>query len=347
VTTFYDEWLAFGDRSREETRAARRNIHEDELAWVPTVQDERAALLVSSGTGFRTWGTTSMLAEIAPGHHTGQHAHGEEAIFILAGTGYTVMSGVRYDWHDHSVLLIPFGAEHQHFNTGTRTARYLSILCPELEYYCGLHRTNQLEQWGPTRAEPDVPVSADGLMPGSTDRVVLHREHATVRRGVGEGPPELPADLPAFDADHPLVLGDGVGEHKLPDGIHKSETVEYMRINREVNGFRPHAVEMSSLLTDPPHEYGGMHAHMEAHLYILQGTGYSLVDGEKVPWRPGSAIHVPGPQTPHRHVNESDEPATMIRMAFGIRYFFQKVAQRTYPKVYLSPRQGVAGRSAR
>lgn len=339
---FYDEWLGLWDKGEREKKDARRSIHEEEIEWVETVQDWRAALLVSRATGFRTWGTTTMIAEIPPGSHSGQHKHGEEAIYIVEGTGYSVVDDVRYDWKRHSTVLIPFGSVHQHFNTGQVTARYLSAMSIDLEHYCGLHRTIQLEPWGATTTEPDVPRSEDGRSPEG-NRVVLFRENAISRRAEGDGVPVIPDDLPEFDPEHPLILGDIEGGQRLPAGFHKSEILQYMRIGvgREVNDYHPLENEISGLLTDGPHEYGGMHAHMEAHLYILKGTGYSLVDGEKVPWKEGTCFMVPGPQTAHRHVNESDEEATMVRIAFGIRYFFERIARREFPYLYLSPRQAV------
>ncbi len=345
MANFYDDWTGMWDRAEKERQQARRNIHEDELEWVQTTQDRRAALLVSPETGFRTWGTTSMIAEIMPGEHTGSHKHGEEAIFIVEGSGYSVIDNVRYDWKQHSGILIPFGSVHQHFNNGDVPVRYISVLAVHLEHFVGLHRTIQVEPWGTTTSAPDVPVSANGMNPDGVNRVVLHKENAIVTRGEGDGVPVTANVLPDFDPEHPLILGDVDGQHALPPGLHKAEVLQYMRINKELNDFRPNEVEISGLLTDGPYEYGGMHAHMEAHLYIIQGHGYTLVDGERVPWRPGSAIQIPGPQTPHRHVNESGEPATMVRMAFGIRYFFEKIAKREWPYLYLEPRQGVLERN--
>lgn len=345
MPTFYDDWLGMWDRAEAERKASRRNIHDEELDWVETVQDHRAALLVSPETGFRTWGTTSMIAEIPPGHHSGAHKHGEEAIFILSGSGFSVIDNVRYDWHEHSAVLVPFGSVHQHFNTGDIPVRYLSVLAPHLEFYAGLHRTIQIAPCGRSRGEPDVAAAPDGMNPNGVDRVVLHRENATLKRAEGDGVPVVGMTMPEFDPEHALVLGSVEGADSLPPGFHKAEVLQYMRINSNRNDFHPHEVEISGLLTDPPYEYGGMHAHMEAHLYILQGEGYSLVNGEKVPWKPGTALHVPGPQTPHRHVNESGVPATMVRMAFGVRYFFENIAKREFPYLYLEPRQAVVERN--
>ena len=346
MSNFYDNWLGMWDEAEKEKAEARRTLDEPEYEWIETVQDERAALLVSRETGFRTWGTTTMISEIAPQSHSGAHKHGEEAIYITEGSGYSIVDNVRYDWKKDSALLIPFGSIHQHFNNGDTPAKYISAISPGLEHFCGLHRTMQIEPWGRTSTEPKVETSPDGMAPDGRYRVALLRENATVHGGgEDDGVPTIPDFLPEFDPEHPLVLGDGDGQG-LDMGdwgmkLQKSQVVQYMRLNSDVNDFHPLECEVSGLLIDDPHQYSGMHAHMEAHLVILEGHGYSLVGGEKVPWKKGTAFQVPGPQTPHRHFTESDEQSVMLRIAFGIRHFYNKAAVREYPYLYLSPRQAV------
>lgn len=348
VTNFYDKWLGMWDEAEQERKASRRNIHEEDLEWVETAQDHRAALMVSPETGFRTWGTTTMTAEIPPGGHTGAHKHGEEAIFIVEGSGYSVVDNVRYSWHKHSCMAIPFGSVHQHFNTGTETVRYVAILSVHLEHLCGLHRTMQIERFGMTVTEPDVETSPNGLTPDGMQRIVLHREDVPPQfAGEGDGVP-LPSldSLPEFDPQHPLILGDVDGASALPIGLHNggTKTLGFMsaKPSREgLNDFHVRELEISGILSAAAHEYNGMHAHMEAHLYCISGEGFTDVAGEKVSWKKGTAWHVPGPQTPHRHYNESDEDNEMLRLAFGIRYYFEKIAKREFPYLYLSPRQAV------
>jgi hypothetical protein len=52
--------------------------------------------------------------------HSGRHRHqGGLAIFVLEGKGWTVVDGVRYDWEEGDLILLPIkphGVEHQHFN---------------------------------------------------------------------------------------------------------------------------------------------------------------------------------------------------------------------------------------
>jgi mannose-6-phosphate isomerase-like protein (cupin superfamily) len=121
----------------------------------------------------------------------------------------------------------------------------------------------------------------------------------------------------------------------------------FMRVGRDQNEFSVHEQEISSILTDPPNEYSGKHAHQEALLYILDGFGHSVIEGETVHWRPGSALHVQGPQTVHQHFVESSTPSKMLRVSSGLRYFFEPMVKTEWPYLFMTPRQAVVeGRAA-
>ncbi len=53
--------------------------------------------------------------------HSGSHRHqGGLVIFCLEGKGYSVVDGVRHDWKEGDLILLPYkpgGVEHQHFNS--------------------------------------------------------------------------------------------------------------------------------------------------------------------------------------------------------------------------------------
>ncbi|MQA62038.1 MAG: cupin domain-containing protein [Actinophytocola sp.] len=335
--TFYDEWLGHWDRAELERQRSRKAIHAEELEWLETRQDSQVALVIAQETGFRTWGSETILSKIEPGEKTGCHRHGEEAIYIVEGEGFSVVNGVRYDWKTGSSMAIPFGATHQHFNTGDTTATYLSVMSVRLEAFCGLHFTEQLEDHGKIARIPDVEISADGFDQAGR-RIRLHIEDAPDLGG-GKAQAAGLVDVPEVSEDNPIVVGDLVGMEKLFQ-VHKAELLEFMRIGKDRNGFQVHEQEISGILVDPPYERGGKHAHMEAHLYVLDGEGYSIVGDDKVPWKKGTGLVIPGPQTPHQHVNESAVPARMLRIASGIRYFFEKAAKEEWPYLYLQVREG-------
>lgn len=56
----------------------------------------------------------------------------------------------------------------------------------------------------------------------------------------------------------------------------------------------------------PPGKTTGLHTHTaEAVIYILEGKGYSIVDGERYDWEEGDIVCVPS-GTAHRHCNASE-----------------------------------------
>jgi quercetin dioxygenase-like cupin family protein len=337
--TYYDNWMTYWEEGEEQRRNSRRSIQPEDFEWVETVQDEKTTLVIARETGFFTWGTSTILSEISPGHKTGAHRHGEEAIYIVGGSGYSVVNGARYDWKEGSSLAIPFGAPHQHFNTGEETAQYLSVMSVDLERFAGLHFTEQLEEKGKISSEPDVELSPDGK-DETGRRIRLHIEDAPDLGGGSMTDEEIGMDdIPEMSDENPLVVGNLKGMEKLFK-VHKSQLLEFMRVGKDRNDFRIHEQEISGILVDPPYEHGGKHAHMEAHLFVLSGEGYSVVGDDEVPWKAGSGLFIPGPQTPHQHVNQSAEPARMLRIASGIRYFFEDAARDEWPYLYLRMRQG-------
>ncbi len=52
--------------------------------------------------------------------HGGKHIHqGGTPLYVLEGKGYSVVDGVRYDWEEGDLIVLPVkpnGCEHQHFN---------------------------------------------------------------------------------------------------------------------------------------------------------------------------------------------------------------------------------------
>jgi hypothetical protein len=64
---------------------------------------------------------------------SGKHRHqGGLIIFVLEGHGYTTINGVRHDWQEGDLLLLPMmpeGVEHQHFNsTPGKPARWMAMV---------------------------------------------------------------------------------------------------------------------------------------------------------------------------------------------------------------------------
>lgn len=61
-----------------------------------------------------------------------------------------------------------------------------------------------------------------------------------------------------------------------------------------------------------PGQFTSNHRHAyESLIYVIEGAGYSIVEGERVEWKSGDAIYVP-PWNWHQHYAASDSKARYI-----------------------------------
>lgn len=65
--------------------------------------------------------------------HSGRHRHqGGLALYVVEGVGWTTMDGIRHDWEEGDLILLPnkpHGVEHQHFNASLGSpCKWLAII---------------------------------------------------------------------------------------------------------------------------------------------------------------------------------------------------------------------------
>ena len=122
-------------------------------------------------------------------------------------------------------------------------------------------------------------------------------------------------------------------EMRTPGKGHHARTIMFM--HEPENGFKAREVEITHIMCDNPGMSTGKHAHMEAVIYVLQGEGYTVVDGEKVNWEKGTLLHVQGTQTVHQHFNTGKVESQLLRIHYGLRAaYFQPIARRIFPYLY-------------
>jgi mannose-6-phosphate isomerase-like protein (cupin superfamily) len=314
VGTFYDEWLAAGQAIEERFRSSPGVARDADRPWETTRQDARVKLLLSSELGFPTMGGVVLKAEIPVGWHTGRHAHGEEAVHVERGHGYALIAGRRFDVRPGSTLHIPYRAEHQLVNLGPEPLSYVSAMCVPLERFVNLFRLEQLEDCGPNDPSTAAVLPAEGHSLPSGRRVIIHLDEAPNDPG-----DEPTAQLAAYQRQHYLV--------------------HYLTVKR--NGFKtPSSVAMTHVFEEPAGYHGGRHKHLEAVLYVVRGSGFSEVGRGALPWGPGDVLHVPPAMAEHEHFNAGEEAYRLLRIQFGIRYFFQEVWPEGYTPTRIHDSEG-------
>jgi quercetin dioxygenase-like cupin family protein len=247
------------------------------------------------------------IQSIAPGSRLKAHRHTSSVVYhVHQGSGYTLIDGQRFDWHEHSTIQLPYRAEHQHFNTGDEPVVYLSGMIFDLEDYLHLARLEQLEDCGPNdpgRLVDIPPEESQYYRDGH--RAVIHIEQA---------PTEIDPN------DH------------LAANQNQHDKTWYLVEER--NGFKATSVAVTHIFEEPPYHHSGRHKHLEAVIYVLGGEGYSEVEGTNQHWEAGDILHVPPAMFEHEHYNDSAMPCRQLRIQFGIRYWFTDI----WPEGYTSQR---------
>jgi uncharacterized cupin superfamily protein len=314
--TFHDQWVSRSRDNHQRVETSPILARGADLTWVETPHDARIAVLIGEANGFPTQGTCLLRAEIPTGWHTGRQIHGEEAIYILSGSGFAVIDERRYDFRTGTTLHVPYMATHQLVNTGDQPVSYLSAVTTDLDLFVRLGRYEQLAEKGEGNDElaerypaEDTQFAPDGR------RIALHAEDMldeyARRRAEGNG------------------HGDGKGHgHHHHHGHHTHGAIWVLMGGSEspssaTNGFQARAVAMTNIFEEVPHSSSHRHSHTEAMLYALEGSGYSEVDGKRYDWVAGDAVYVPPKMTVHEHFNESSERTRTLRIEFGIRYFYE------------------------
>lgn len=309
MTTFYDQWLAAGDRLQADMRRSALIARDSDIPWVQTRQDARVKLMVSNELGFTTMGSNVLKAEIPVGWHTGKHRHGEESMHILAGEGFSIVEGQRFDWHQGSTLQIPYRAAHQHFNTGNVPALYISGMCFSLEEFVRVASVEQIEDCGENDQDvlDSFPPEESQYYPNGY-RAIIHLEQAPTDNSF-----EPQGNIPALKNQHDFT--------------------QYLVV--PMNGFKPMtSVSITHLWEEPPYHHTGRHKHLEAVVYTIDGEGYSEMQGEKEHWGPGDVLYVPPAMWEHEHYNESPRKLRQLRIQFGIRFWFTEI----WPEGYTNQR---------
>ena len=286
---FYSAWLERSESLEKTVSEAPRVAKGKNLNWVRTRQDSKAALMIAPEAGFSTGGSLLMKAEIPAGWHTGKHLHGEEAIYIERGDGFMVLDDKRYNFHRGTIFHIPYRSSHQLFNTGKEPVPYISGLAWPLEAFLYMGRIEQIED------------------AGANDAAVL-----------AKAPPE---ESQYWPADGRRI---SMHEEQFERSAETKHGATYFLMGRsgKQNGFKATAAAISSIFVDLPHSKSHSHAHPEAYLYALQGSGYSEIGGKRHEWEQGDAVHVPPGMMHHQHFNPNDVDMKELRFEFGIRYWF-------------------------
>jgi len=317
-SNFYHEWLNSAKRAAAERAEAKIHSRGRDLNWIITPQDSRMAMLAGPEGGFKTMGGCVLIGEIPAGWKTGCHRHGEESIYILEGEGHSLIGTKKYSWEAGDCLQIYSEVSHQHFNTGSRPVLYLQAMLAPLEAFIGVLNYVQESEAGilsdqEKREHASLPEGDSGME--YSGKILM--DEAAASGGPVEDPYERTKRI--REAGRAYLAGRVILRKRDTQWKPTKQAGMRCALITHERGFTYRAVNMSLINEVPPRWHTGRHIHAEAMIYVLEGKGYSIIDGKRYEWEAGDLLHVQGPHTDHQHFNTQDTPVRYMRIGFTIR----------------------------
>jgi quercetin dioxygenase-like cupin family protein len=285
---FLDDW-----RKRRRTGVIRAS--EVELRDTPRGTRVGVYAGIDGGTPMRT--NDALVHEVDPGVVSTAHRHSWDAIlFVVSGSGWTEIDGVRHDWKPWDALHLPAWAWHRHGNDGDRPARFLSFSSEPLLGTLNLALLEEAGDGAEATGRPPFSTSASGDGDPYSTRV---RRLAELQREAREARVHT-----AYDD---IELKD------TPRGTRTAFLVD------ESIGYRTSGLT-AAMFQLAPGQLQTMHRHPgEAFLYVVEGRGRSYIDpepegGASYEWEAGDIIVVDHFLW-HQHFNDDpDRTARLVRV---------------------------------
>jgi gentisate 1,2-dioxygenase len=114
---FLEEWRGY----------RKRIVKKEDVPLQLTSRGIRSGAYIGTEADSPTRTMDAQVHEIDPGVTSTIHRHSWDAMmFIVEGSGWTEIDGVRYEWKPWDALHLPAWAWHRHGSAGNKTARFMS-----------------------------------------------------------------------------------------------------------------------------------------------------------------------------------------------------------------------------
>lgn len=309
--TNYDQTLRAKEIRNKRMAEGKVIIKVKEAPWELNRQGRIKSLLSDRLEGLAAPGWIVFQQEIHK--HSGMHRHqGGTFIFILAGKGYSTINGVRHDWEagDLAILpMVPGGVAHQHFNLDPG----VPALWMRVGYYPhkDLVIANWLEQ---LEVNPEW-AEKKGLQELKVAPLV---NHARTTNG-----DDSPRGDTLFDAlfrlrdeqreqmKHARMIVHG---KSLPLEINPMGLFRWY-VHPQIKDVGCHA-QMMYIQEIPGGSRSGKQLHQGGRFhYVLEGKGYTIIDGVRHNWEENEIILLPlkSHGVIHQHYNaDPNKPARLL-----------------------------------
>ena len=309
-----DGWFERRDEARKNFASLPRVIKFDSIPWSQNLQAYHKVFIRTKGGDFlvgdfRGWSapiyTMTCLEQIlSPGGKSGRHRHYFEALFfILEGKGYEIHDGVKYDWEQGDLVIVPTYTIHQHFNASTTEGARLFYLIPGAFNFMGISDTEQIESHEGFKPREGTQVSRLGLdehgqklqdlmyarraidTPLASEAQTFYDEYLNVTAEENRWRATMARVVKPAERSWEVTR-----QGKLRWFVHP-------RLNTALRTLESFQQELEA------GGRSGMHRHVgEEIMLVLEGRGHSVIDGVKWEWEKEDLICVPI-NSIHQHFN--------------------------------------------
>jgi gentisate 1,2-dioxygenase len=263
-------------------------IRREDVALHPTERGMRTGVYMGWDGDRPTRCLDALVHEIDPGVTTTIHRHSWDAqTFVVEGSGWTEIDGVRYDWKPWDAIHIPAWSWHRSGNNGTKPARFMTYSSEPMLWTLGMSLIEDRghEEYKNLPPRPAFTESRTGDDPYAR-RIRRVAAEAKKRRA---GRIHTP-----YDEQNLLATPRGTRTKFLVDRA----------IGSEASGITQVMIQFA------PGKMQSLHRHPgEAWLYCVEGFGHSFLGtepdkGEHHRWRKGDLVIVDH-YLWHQHFNDN------------------------------------------
>jgi len=267
----------------------------------------------SNQKSFRVWKHKYSSGADAQWKGLGHRHTVEGIIYVEKGEGYSVIDGIEYHWKPGDLICVPLFAWHRHAVTSAEQMVYVAATTGPLSMYLGLavYEDERFpEHWifadkGEESLKTLIP--GKGGAPEGSTKVVLGTEAVAMSA----------ADRLYLEA---LNFAPKEEERRRTGRVHVrgDELVfEPTRIGRIAPAIEPatgfHVQTIGTLFAEIlPGKKSGAHRHSyEETEYVISGSGYTIVEDQRVDWKEGDTLCIPVFSW-HQHFNTGKQTARFM-----------------------------------
>jgi quercetin dioxygenase-like cupin family protein len=295
LLTSYQQWLAERERTRRKNRATMPSVvRREDLRFEPTrAPGVYVAYVVAPHMNQEAPSHTVEILHLRPGAKTLPLRENESVYHVLSGRGYSTIYDEKIEWSLHDSFHVPEGAWYQIVNDSPDPVNLMvARVTPLMEQvytmaivYKGDSFSDLADDYKPEHPFTKERVSVE-YVDGMKWMSEMQASHHKSRGSQVEASRESRKLMKAADA---------VIQRSHHKGDWKVGLIDnFFGFTNKILGIVVHQM--------PPACHTETHKHGWATVYVLSGSGYSIVDGDRYDWRVGDMINVPAGAW-HQHFN--------------------------------------------